>query len=61
MVLATDAFAPLAREAADSAGIPGARICVVPHPIGGVPRAQLLARAEAAVDEILWLWSGASR
>ena len=58
MVVATEAFADLAREEARSQGLPAARIAVVPHPIGGVPEAALLARADAAVDEILALLCG---
>jgi hypothetical protein len=61
VVLATDVFAGLAREAADAAGLAGARICSVQHPIGGVAKSELLDRAEAVVDDILALLSGALR
>jgi len=61
VVLTTDAFALLAREAAYSAGISGARICSVPHPLGGVANPLLIERAEAAVEEIVALFCGSAR
>ena len=60
MVVATAAFAELARQEAAAQGIPDARIAVVPHPIGGVAEARLLERADAAVDEIVALFCGAT-
>lgn len=57
MVIATDAFATLAREAARSQGLPDARIVRVAHPIGGVGDAELRARAETAVDAALGVLS----
>jgi hypothetical protein len=57
VVVASAEFAGLAREEARAQGLAGARIAVVPHPIGGVAAAALLARAEAAVDEILALFT----
>jgi hypothetical protein len=61
VILATHAFAGLAREAAESAGIAGARIASVPHPLGGVPKSLLTDRADAAVDEIVALLCGEPR
>ena len=61
MVVATEHFAGLAREEASAQGLAGARIAVVPHPIGGVPRARLLERADAAVDGIVSLFSSRGR
>ena len=58
MVIATDAFAALAREAARSQGLPDARIATVAHPIGGVNDEGLRGRADAAVDAVLGLLSG---
>ena len=56
--MATSAFERLAREEARAQGLPDARIAVVPHPLGGSSDEALLARADAAVDEVLALFSG---
>jgi len=61
VVVATASFAGLAREEAARQGLAEARIAVVPHPIGGVREAELLARADAAVDEIAALLCGRDR
>jgi hypothetical protein len=58
VVVASAEFAALAREEAALQGLAGARIAVVPHPIGGIAEARLLERADAAVDEILALFCG---
>ena len=60
MLVATESFAGLACEEALAQGLPDARIAVVPHPIGGVAEARLLERADAAVDEIVALFCGAT-
>jgi hypothetical protein len=57
VVVATAAFAALAREEAVAQGLPDARIAVVPHPLGGVSDDVLLARADAAVDAVLALFA----
>jgi hypothetical protein len=56
-MVATESFARLAREEALAQGLAGARIAVVPHPIGGTKSSVLRARADAAVDEILALFT----
>jgi hypothetical protein len=61
VVVATERFAGLAREEAGAQGLADARIAVVPHPIGGAPRAALLESADAAVDEIVALFGGRGR
>ena len=38
---------------ADELQIPDARIAVVSHPIGGSPRDSLVARADAAVSDLV--------
>jgi len=53
VVVASESFAGLAREEALAQGLSGARIAVVPHPIGGTQSSVLRSRADAAVDEIL--------
>jgi hypothetical protein len=57
VVVATESFAALAREEARAQGLAGARIAVVPHPLGGVPRAELRRRGDAAVDQIIALFT----
>jgi hypothetical protein len=57
VVVATRHFAGLAREEASAQGLADARIAVVPHPIGATERTLLLERADAAVDEIVALFS----
>jgi hypothetical protein len=57
VVVATRLFAGLAHEEASAQGLADARIAVVPHPIGGTERTLLLERADAAVDEIVALFS----
>ncbi len=53
MVIATDRFADLARQAAEQSGLPLARIVQVAHPIGGAKKAELNRRGEAAVEDII--------
>jgi hypothetical protein len=60
VVVATAAFADLAREAARDLGIPEARIATVVHPIGGVDEEVLRDRADGAIEEIVSLLSRAS-
>ena len=56
MVVATEKFADLARQSASRSGIPDARIVAVAHPVGGIPAAELLQRADASVDAVLACW-----
>ncbi len=58
-MVATEEFAELAREAARSQGLPAARIATVAHPIGGASEESLRGRADAAVDVVLALLTGA--
>ncbi len=57
MVVASESFAALARAEALAQGLLGARIAVVPHPIGGTRAHELRRRADAAVDEIISLFT----
>jgi hypothetical protein len=43
----------LADQIAEELLIPDARIAVVSHPIGGSPEKDLVARADAAIDELI--------
>ena len=59
MLIATDEFAALARDAAHAQGLPDARIATVAHPIGGITDEALRGRADSAVDAVLALLTGA--
>jgi hypothetical protein len=56
VVVATTAFEPLARTVAARAHLPDARIAVIEHPLGAISEAEVLARADAVVDEVIALW-----
>lgn len=53
VVLGTDAFASLARTAAQALGRPHLPLILVDHPIGGVAPSAVAARAEAVVDDVV--------
>lgn len=53
MVVTTTAFETLTRAVADRYHLPGARIVVVEHPLGGIPAADVLARADRAVTDVI--------
>ena len=53
MVFTTEPFEVLTASAADSLGLPEARIGVVPHPLGGTDQATVIGWAEAAVDRLV--------
>jgi len=55
VLVATTSFAALARQVAAADGLPDARIAVVDHPLGGIGEADVVARAERAVDVVLAL------
>ncbi len=55
VLVATTSFAGLARQVAAADGLAGARIAVVDHPLGGIVEADVVARAERAVDDVLAL------
>jgi hypothetical protein len=58
VAVATSAFAALAHQTADAYGLPGARIAVVSHPLGGIGAAEVTAKADAAVETVLGLLTG---
>jgi hypothetical protein len=58
VLVATTSFAALARQVADSYGLPDARIAVVDHPLGGAREVDVIDRAERVVDEVLSLVMG---
>ena len=58
MVVATTAFEVLARTVASRAHLPDARIAVIEHPLGAISDAEVRARAEAVVDDVIALFTG---
>jgi hypothetical protein len=55
VLVATTSFAALARQVADGYGLVGARIVAVDHPLGGITEADVVARAERVIDDVLAL------
>jgi hypothetical protein len=52
-VFTTTKFEHLTRTIAASYGVPGLRIVVVPHPLGGTDKETIRQWADAAVDDVL--------
>ena len=57
MVVTTTKFLALTKRVAMNFGLPDARICTVEHPLGGTDEATILTWADAAVDEIIALFT----
>lgn len=57
IVVTTDRFEGLSREAGLQSGLPDARIVSVEHPIGGVKREVLDERADRIVDDVIEAWT----
>ena len=57
MVVTTTKFQSLTKRVAMNFGLPEARICTVDHPLGGTDEATILAWADAAVDQIIELFT----
>jgi hypothetical protein len=55
VVATTTHFVDLTRRVADGFGLPGARVAVFPHPLGGTDDATIRAWADAAVDDVIGL------
>ena len=60
VLVATGELRLLADQTAADLGLADLRIVSVKHPIGGVPEAAILARADAVVDEVLALLTGST-
>jgi hypothetical protein len=57
VVVTTTKFNALTKRVALNFGLPDARICTVEHPLGGTDEQTILAWADAAVDEIIALFT----
>lgn len=53
MVICTDQFLSLAKTISRVQGLPSLKIVVIPHPLGGQPREDVVAKAKAAFKEIV--------
>ena len=60
MVVTTTNFVGLTDRVAKNFGLPDCRVVVVEHPLGGTDEAAILARADAAVERIIGLFTGRS-
>jgi len=59
VVFTTTKFSVLTDRVAANFGLPDSRIVVVDHPLGGTDEATILRWADAAVDRIVQLLTGA--
>lgn len=57
VVLTTTRFVDLTTQVAESYGLPGCRVVVVDHPLGGTAEQTLLGWADAAVERIVALFT----
>ena len=53
VVFTTEKFKELTHSAANSLGMPKARIVVVPHPLGGTEEEVVIGWVETALDDLL--------
>ena len=53
MLISTDAFVDTCKGMAKLGGMPDIKYAVVPHPLGSLPDALLIERAEAAVEKFV--------
>ncbi|MBI4083268.1 MAG: hypothetical protein HY423_11725 [Candidatus Lambdaproteobacteria bacterium] len=51
----TEPFRPTGKEMATNWGVPEYRFLEMRHPISNLTEAQLDARADAIIDQVLWL------
>ena len=58
-MVATTAFEVLARTVASRAHLPDAPIAVIEHPLGAITHAEVVARADAVVDDVIALFTTA--
>ncbi len=56
--LCSDEFGALARTEAEALGIPAIPIVFLAHPLGGLRREEVQAKADCVVDEVLHVLTG---
>jgi len=52
VVVGTEEFAQLAELESRSRGLPGLPVALVPHPLGGIPEADVLKKVDAAIAPV---------
>ena len=57
-VICSDPFIKLAKAQARVFGVPDLPLVVIPHPLGGIELTAVMARAEAALPQVLELIGG---
>ena len=57
VVVTTTKFRPVAETLAANFGLPGVRLLVLPHPLGGTPAPTLHGWADAATDRLIALFT----
>jgi hypothetical protein len=57
VVVTTPKFIALTKRVATNFGLPQARICIVGHPLGGTSEETILQWGDAAVDDIIALFT----
>jgi hypothetical protein len=57
-VICSDPFFKLAKAQACVFGVPDLPLVVIPHPLGGIELASVMARADAALPQVLELIEG---
>ena len=58
VVFTTTRFEALTRQVAAGFGLPGLRMVVVDHPLGGTDEATIVRWADAVVDDVLQALTG---
>ena len=58
VTLPTPEFEALARLQAGAMGVPDLRIVTIPHPLGGIPPEEALAKVEGAAATVVQLFRG---
>lgn len=56
-MLTTTKFLDLTKRVAANFGLPETRICIVDHPLGGTDHDTIVAWADAAVDQMIALFT----
>ncbi len=57
-VICSDPFLKLAKAQARVFGVPDLPLVVIPHPLGGIELTSVMARADAALPQVLELIEG---
>jgi hypothetical protein len=53
VTVCSNRFETLARATATGLGMPNLPLVIVPHPIGGISAAEVIAKADSIVDKVI--------